>query len=112
MKESENNIKYLCEENDNVIFVSIVDEVIDELLIGTIGCDSYTIIGIDDLSNCLEKLGLTIINSDIFEKYKFFKDQGLWVCVENDFIDLASSVAGFGETKKEAYEDYFENYFK
>jgi hypothetical protein len=40
---------------------------------------------------------------------KYFKDGDQWCCTGDDFIDLQESIAGFGETKVKAKEDFFKN---
>lgn len=43
---------------------------------------------------------------------KFVMDGDQWCCVFEDFVDLAESPSGFGDTKQDAYEDLIENSLK
>lgn len=44
--------------------------------------------------------------------FHFVRDGDMWCCRFDDFIDLVVSPAGFGQTKREAYEDLKENMLK
>ena len=53
-KHSLNALKYLCNENDNHIYVDLGE---NELLIGDELEREWTIIGIEDMKNCLRLAG-------------------------------------------------------
>lgn len=61
-RQMEDTVKYLCEENDNVIELKLVDDFLDELWIGhesRVG--GLMIIGAKDLDKALNQIGLKIV---------------------------------------------------
>lgn len=40
------------------------------------------------------------------DSYIFFMDGNMWCCVRPGFVNLQESIAGFGLTFKEAYDDF------